>query len=170
VQDPVVLGAGRRQVDTVDHSDVRLRQVGDAGLIQDGWHAGQVVDRTPTLGDVVHSKQSVRLAATKCRLELDHRVPGVSRQPLDDLVEKQFHTLGDEGPAEELAGILVLGWGFALLDLGDVSRELGLLEGALEDILVGDGDLAPGFCCHVLTGSWGLRCFSSQGVGSANHH
>lgn len=97
------------------------------------------------LSQVAHGDQRMGLAAAERGLQLYHRVATEARQAPDDLVQQQGHALSDKGPGEELAGVLVLGGRLALLHLGDVRRELGLLEGAFQHILVGDGNVAPRF-------------------------
>ena len=97
---------------------------------------------------MVDREHAVGLAATKGGLQLDHRVAALAGEALGDGDQQQAHAFGDEGAGEEGLGVLVLRRRGAVGDLRDVSGELGLLEGALEHVLVGAGDLAPGFEAH----------------------
>ena len=93
----------------------------------------------------MHDRQhGVGLAATEGGLQLDDRVAAIAGQALGHRREQGAHALGDEGALEEQHRVLVLRRGGAVMDTGDVGRELGTNEGAPMDILVRDGDFAPG--------------------------
>ena len=94
---------------------------------------------------MVDSQKRVGLAATKSSLQLNNRVAPLARQPLDDGVEQEAHAFGNECPLEEEGCVLIFRRRYALMHLRNVGCEFGLLEGALQDIFVRDGDFAPRF-------------------------
>jgi hypothetical protein len=90
----------------------------------------------------------VRLTAAEGGLELDDRVAAGAGDPFHHRVEEESHSLGDVGAFEEEHRVAILGAGGAGMDAGEVGRELRLLEGALQDVFVRDGDLPPGSQCR----------------------
>ena len=95
-------------------------------------------------GQVVERDQSVGLAAAEVGLKLDHRVAPGPGEPASRPHNQVADALGDEGPAEELDGVAVLVGRLAPPHLVQVGGELGQLEAAGGDVLVGGDHLPPG--------------------------
>ena len=92
---------------------------------------------------MVDRQHGVRLATAKGSLELDDRIATLAGETLNNGVQQKPHPFGDEGALEEELRVLVLSGCRAGMHTGQVCRELGLLEGALENVLVGDCDFTP---------------------------
>ena len=133
----------------VEDHHPRPGQAGDPGGVQQGGDPGEVAGGDGGAGEVIDRHLGVGLAAAEGGLELDDRIAAAAGEAVEHRVEQQAHALGDVGALEEQHRVLVLRRGLAGMDPGQVGRELGLLEGAFEDVLVGYGDLAPGFECHA---------------------
>src|SRR5262249_7429614 len=97
-----------------------------------------------------NSQHGVGLAATEGRLELDNGLTTLPCEPLGYLGKEKVHSFRDKGAVVEGNGILVLAARLARIDGRDVGGELGLLERAFQNILVGNGDLSPRFHGHSL--------------------
>lgn len=124
------------------------RLSGHAGRVQDRRNARHVGSRHLAFGQVIHSQHRVRLAATEGGLQLDHRIATAPGQAMHHRIQQQAHAFGDEGALEEQRRVLVLGGRRAQMHTRQVGRELGLLEGALEHVLVWNGDFAPRLQTH----------------------
>ena len=85
---------------------------------------------------VVERQHRVRLAAAEVGLQLNDRIAGLARQPLRRALQQPAQAVRQIGPAEELPRIAVLVGRAAVVHLGEVGGELGLLELAGRDVLV----------------------------------
>ncbi|MFD2405944.1 hypothetical protein ACFSVK_09505 [Azorhizophilus paspali] len=97
---------------------------------------------------MVDRQHGVGLAAAESGLQLDDRIAALGGQALEHRIQQQTHALGDEGALEEQHRIEVLRRGAAVVYPREVGGELGLLEGPLEHVLVGNGDFCPRFENH----------------------
>ena len=113
-----------------------------AVLGQDLLDAGQLARPGPA-GQVVERDQGVGLAAAEVGLELDDGVATGPGEPPGRPGDQVADPLGDEGAAEELGGVAVLVGGFAPPHLVQVGGELGQLEAAGGDVVVGGDHLPP---------------------------
>ena len=69
-----------RQVDTVNDGHSRQRQLIDPDSIQDRRYPLQPIGRDLAGGQVIYRQHGVRLTATKCGLQLDHRIAAFARK------------------------------------------------------------------------------------------
>jgi hypothetical protein len=130
----------------VEHDHARLGHVEQLGAIQQGRNPGQFMQRAGAPRQMIDRQHGMGLAAAERGLKLDHRLPAPGRQAQRHLRQQQAHAFGDEGAGIEGDRILIFAGGLAGVDGGDVGGELGLLEGAFQDILMGNGEgFSPGF-------------------------
>src|SRR5437016_2760575 len=83
------------------------------------------------------------LAAAEVGLQLDDRVAAFQIPAPDCVKNELLQPVSNEGAAEELDWVTVLGQGLIAPDLVEVSRELCLLVAPRGHILVWCNDLAP---------------------------
>ena len=144
----------------VDHGNVGLRDVHEAGLLDKRGHARHLGKRTRPCRQMEHREERVRLTAAEGRLELDDRLAALAGQPLGHLGKQERHAFGDVRAVEEECGILVDVGRLARTDGRDVGGELRLLERAFEHVGVGNRDFTPGFHRSFLQPSKSSRCSS----------
>ena len=92
----------------VEHRDLRLWHIHQAGLIEECGNPNEVAQRTPARGQVIHREQRVRLAATKSGLQLDDGLAAPAIEALRDLGKQSAHALGNEGAFVECLRVAVL--------------------------------------------------------------
>ena len=104
--------------------------------------ARQILHRRPA-DHVIERQHRVGLAAAEVGLQLDDRIAARARQPLGGADQQVAQAVGQIGAAEEFARIAVLGRRAAVVHLGEIGRELGLLEFAGRNVLVRLDHFAP---------------------------
>jgi len=121
----------------VQYCHLRRGQVHESGSVQQGRDACQVVQGAVPRGQVVHGQHCVGLAAAKGSLKLYYRVAALAGKTLGHGDQEMAHALGDVGPFEKGAGVLVLARSLARGHGGDVGSKFRLQEGSFQNVRVG---------------------------------
>ena len=139
---PRLAGADAGAVDGYHPGGGHVYQPGFGEQLLHRLHVGQAV---AVPDHVVEGQQGMGLAAAEDRRHLgDADAVVLAGQAAQHARQGGAQPTGQEGAAKESVGVLVLGRGFAGLDLGQVHGEDFEVEPAFADVAVGSGDLPPG--------------------------